>query len=193
MNEITEFLKNRRSVLIKILDNAPIDEADIQEIIECGLRVPDHGVLGPWRIVVITPETGAYLGQQILAPEFQATHPEASEIMLDFERQRLCRTGLVLAVISAPVEHAKIPAWEMHLSAGAVCQNLLHAALALGYGAQWVTEWYAYNDQLLTELGGNPETDKFAGFIYIGHKQEEPKPRRRPVESDILSVYNPPK
>ena len=62
MNVITEFLKNRRSVLIKALDNAPIDAADIQEIIDCGLRVPDHGVLGPWRIVVITPETGAYLG-----------------------------------------------------------------------------------------------------------------------------------
>lgn len=193
MNEITEFLKNRRSVLIKTLDNAPIDAADIQEIIDCGLRVPDHGVLGPWRIVVITPETGAYLGQHILAPEFQAMHPEASEVMLEFERQRLCRTGLVLAVISAPVEHIKIPAWEMHLSAGALCQNLLHGALALGYGAQWVTEWYANNDLLLRELGGNPATDKFAGFIYVGHKQEEPQPRRRPAKNDILSVYNPPK
>ena len=50
--------------------------------------------------------------------------------MLEFERQRLYRTGLVLAVISAPVEHIKIPAWEMHLSAGALCQNLLHGALA---------------------------------------------------------------
>ena len=55
MNEITEFLKNRRSVLIKNLNAAPIDTGDIDEILECGLRVPDHGVLGPWRISVITP------------------------------------------------------------------------------------------------------------------------------------------
>ena len=193
MNEITEFLKNRRSVLIKLLDNAPIPEADIEEILICGLRVPDHGILGPWRIVTITPETGAYLGQHILAPEFQRLNPEATEVMLEFERQRFTRTGLVLAVLSTPVEHIKIPAWEMHLSAGAVCQNLLNAALGLGYGAQWVTEWYAYNDRLLAELGGNPQTDKCAGFIYIGHKKEEPQPRRRPEKKDIISAYIPPK
>ena len=193
MNEITEFLKNRRSVLIKLLDNAPIPEADIEEILACGLRVPDHGVLGPWRIVTITPETGAYLGQHILAPEFQRLNTKATEVMLEFERQRFTRTGLVLAVLSTPVDHIKIPAWEMHLSAGAMCQNLLHAALGLGYGAQWVTEWYAYNDKLLAELGGNPPTDKCAGFIYIGHKKEEPKPRRRPEKKDIISSYIPPK
>ena len=191
MNEITEFLKNRRSVLIKNLNAAPIDTADIGEILECGLRVPDHGVLGPWRIRVITPETGAHLGQHILAPEFAAKHADATEAILTFERHRFTRTGAVLAVISTPMEHSKIPAWEMHLSAGALCINLLHGALALSYGAQWVTEWYAHNDRLLTELGGNPETDKFAGFIYIGHKIEEPKPRRRPEKKDIISVYKP--
>ena len=156
MNEITEFLKNRRSVLIKNLNAAPIDTGDIDEILECGLRVPDHGVLGPWRIRVITPETGAHLGQHILAPEFAAKQADATEAMLTFERHRFTRTGAVLAVISTPMEHSKIPAWEMHLSAGALCINLLHGALALGYGAQWVTEWYAHNDRLLTELGGNP-------------------------------------
>ena len=113
--------------------------------------------------------------------------------MLEFERHRFTRTGLVLAVLCTPIEHIKIPAWEMHLSAGAVCQNLLNAALGLGYGAQWVTEWYAYNDRLLAELGGNPQTDKCAGFIYIGHKKEEPQRRRRPEKKDIISAYIPPK
>lgn len=193
MNEIIDFLKNRRSVVIKNLTPQAIDPAHIEDIIECGLRVPDHGILGPWRVKVITPETGQHLGTHILVPQFRAIHPDASEPMLEFEAQRFTRTGLVLAVLSTPQNHPKIPAWEMHLSAGALCQNLLNAALALGYGAQWVTEWYAGNAALLSALGGNPETDRFAGFIYIGHKKEEPQPRKRPLKSDIISYYNPPK
>ena len=59
----------------------------------------------------------------------------------------------------------------------------------VGYGAQWVTEWYAYNDKRLRALGGNPEADKFAGFIYIGTKNEDPKERRRPDKKDVVSYY----
>ncbi len=193
MNEITEFLRNRRSVIIKNMTNAPVPKQDIDTIIECGLRVADHGVLGPWRIIQIDPEAGLYLGTEILIPAFKEMHADATDTMLAFEGARFTRSGLVLAVISTPVQHAKIPAWEMHLSAGAVCQNLLNAALALGYGAQWVTEWYASNNQLLSALGGQPETDKFAGFIYIGHKSEEPTPRRRAEKNDVFSIYSPPK
>jgi nitroreductase len=78
----------------------------------------------------------------------------------------------------------------MHLSAGAMCQNVLTAALALGYAAQWVTEWYSYNEALLKELGGAAEHDKFAGFIYIGGKNEAPSERRRPVLSDIVEYIS---
>ena len=189
MNEITEFILTRRSVVIRNLNNQPVPKADLDLIIDCGLRVPDHAVLAPWRLVVILPEQASYLGTEILAPEFKRLNPEATDIMLAFEQARFTRTGAVIAVLSCPREHPKIPVWEMQLSAGAVCQNLLSAALALGYGAQWVTEWYAYNNKLLQALGGNPERDKFAGFIYIGMKNEDPNERRRPDKKDVVSYY----
>ena len=189
MNEITEFILTRRSVVIRNLNNQPVPEADLDLIIDCGLRVPDHAVLAPWQLVVILPEQASYLGTEILAPEFKRLNPEATDIMLAFEQARFTRTGAVIAVLSCPREHPKIPVWEMQLSAGAVCQNLLSAALALGYGAQWVTEWYAYNNKLLQALGGNPKRDKFAGFIYIGMKNEDPNERRRPDKKDVVSYY----
>ena len=65
--------------------------------------------------------------------------------------------------------------------------NLLSCAQSLGYAAQWLTEWYAYNDKMLEFLGGKKETDKISGFIYIGHKAEEPNERRRP---DAKAVIN---
>jgi nitroreductase len=85
-----------------------------------------------------------------------------------------------------PVSHPKIPFWEMQLSSGAVCSNLLVAAQSLGYAAQWLTEWYAYNNSMIKELGGNPETDKIAGFIYIGDKDKTPIERRRPNKEKVI-------
>ena len=64
-----------------------------------------------------------------------------------------------------------------------------YPALSLGYGAQWVTEWYSYNDAMLEALGGNTDTDQMAGFIYIGQPAEPPKPRRRPEYDDVVSTY----
>jgi len=68
---------------------------------------------------------------------------------------------------------------------------LLSSALALGYGAQWVTEWYAYNEKMLSALGGTPKTDQIAGFVYIGMKNEDPTERRRPDKKDVVSYYTP--
>ena len=189
MTEITDFIRNRRSVVIRNLTNQPVPQADLDLIIDCGMRVPDHAVLAPWRLVVILPAQASHLGTTILVPEFKRLNPSATKAMLTFEEGRFTRTGVVIAVLSCPQQHPKIPVWEMQLSAGAVCQNLLSSALALGYGAQWVTEWYAYNDKLLRALGGNPETDKFAGFIYIGTKNEDPEERRRPDKKDVVSYY----
>ena len=191
MNEITEFIRTRRSVVIRNLNNTPLPQADLDFILECGLRVPDHAMLAPWRLCVILPEQGRHLGETVLMPEFKRLNPEATDAMLAFEAARLTRTGVVIAVLSCPQEHPKIPVWEMQLSAGAVCQNLLSSALALGYGAQWVTEWYAYNETVLGALGGTPGTDQIAGFIYIGMKNEDPTERRRPDKQDVVSYYTP--
>ena len=191
-NAITDFLQARRSTIANKLGNAPLPEADIETILACGVRVPDHGVLGPWQIMVIQGAARTYLGKEILRPEFAAANPEATPEGLDFEENRFMRAGAIFAVLSTPKEHPKIPIWEMELSAGAVATTITAAAQALGYGAQWVTEWYSYNDKMLSELGGRVGTDRIAGFIYVGTKSEAPKERRRPERENIIGFYSPP-
>ncbi|MGB2209948.1 MAG: nitroreductase family protein, partial [Candidatus Puniceispirillaceae bacterium] len=66
MSEIVQFLKERRSVIVKNLLPVPVPQSDIDDIIACGLRVPDHGVLGPWHITIIDGKAGAHLGKTIL-------------------------------------------------------------------------------------------------------------------------------
>ncbi len=191
-NHITDFLQIRRSTIISKLGQSPLPEADIDTILSCAVRVPDHAVLGPWKIQVIQGEARRYLGETILRPEFAAANPEATEEGLAFEESRFLRAGAIFAVLSTPKEHPKIPVWEMELSAGAVAMNLTTAAQALGYGAQWVTEWYSYNDKMLAALGGVTGRDKIAGFIYVGEKLETPKERRRPDYENVIEFYTPP-
>ena len=189
MSDFTDFLKKRRSTIISKMANDPLPAHDVETILSCGVRVPDHGVLGPWKIITIKGEARTYLGKHILRPEFAKQFPETNEESLAFEEKRFERASVVLAVLSTPKEHPKIPVWEMELSAGAVCMNLVTAAQSLGYAAQWVTEWYAYNEAMLKALGGRPDIDKVAGYIYVGNNTEPLKERRRPETSDVIEEY----
>ena len=187
MSVDSRFFAKRRSVLAKKMSSLEIPSNHIKEILNAGIRVPDHGALTPWKIKVIVGEKLKKIDEEIILPEFKKENPDANEISLDIESKRLQRASVVFAVLSTPVDHPKIPKWEMRLSSGAVCMNILSCAQSLGYAAQWLTEWYAYNYKMLEYLGGKKNLDRISGFIYVGHKKEEPKERKRPEPADIIS------
>tara|TARA_B100000575_G_C22916233_1_gene531780 strand:- start:270 stop:785 length:516 start_codon:yes stop_codon:yes gene_type:complete len=169
------------------MSSKKIPDKDLKEILAAGIRVPDHGALNPWKIKVIIGEKLKLIDEKIILSEFKKENPYANDIQLETESKRLQRASVILAVLSTPVEHPKIPEWEMVLSSGAVCMNLLSCAQSMGYAAQWLTEWYAYNDKMIEYLGGRKDIDKISGFIYIGYKTEEPNERRRPDPSSVIN------
>ena len=181
------FYLKRRSVLARKMSPQPIKENDLNQIIQAGIRVPDHGALNPWKLVIIQGEKLAIVDKQIILSEYIKKNPNSDKNFQEIESKRLQRAGAVIAVLSTPVDHPSIPLWEMHLSSGAVCMNLLSCAQSLGYAAQWLTEWYSYNDKMLNYLGGRVGIDKISGFIYIGHKIEEPNERKRPNPADVVN------
>ena len=190
MKDVINFLQSRRSVTAKNMNSGFVADDDLNNILDCGIRVPDHGALTPWILTVIKDEARYRIGNKILAPEFKLNNPDASKEEIEYERNRFIRASVVIGVLSKPVSHPKIPLWEMELSAGAVCANLLIAAQSLGYAAQWLTEWYSYNKIMIREVGGDPKTDKIAGFIYIGDKVKQPIERRRPLKEKVIKFLN---
>jgi nitroreductase len=152
-------------------------------------RVPDHGKLGPWRFLIFQGETRQAFGTH-LARVLSGQEPTADQSRLDFERDRFRRAPTVVAVISKMIAHPKIPKWEQELSSGAVCQNMLIGASALGYAAQWLTEWYAY-DQEINDVLGLSEGERVAGFLYLGSTSAEPLERRRPSLEERVSYWQP--
>ena len=183
----SNFFTQRRSVLARKMSPKNIPDDDLNKILAAGIRVPDHGALNPWKICVIKGEKLKFIDENIILSEFKRTNPNATDVQLETESKRFQRASAILAVLSTPVEHPKIPKWEMTLSSGAVCMNLLSCAQSLGYAAQWLTEWYAYNNKMLEYLGGRIEIDKISGFIYLGHKVEEPNERRRPDPKNVIN------
>ena len=149
MHALTPLL-TRRSTSVKDMAEPAPSEAELEQILTIATRVPDHGKLAPWRIVILRGEGALKLGA-IAADVFAKQNPEATEAQIAAEHTRFTRAPLCLAVISTPKLGTK-PLWEQQLSAGAVCLNILHAAHALGYGGKWLTEWVAYDDAVLSAL-----------------------------------------
>lgn len=179
--DLISTLLRRRSVLARELSEPGPNPSEIENILKAAHRVPDHGKIGPWRFVLFEGDARRTFGEE-LAKIFLADNPDTTSKCLEFESERLTRAPLVIAVISAPQEH-KVPEWEQILSCGAACQNVLNAAVSLGYGAQWLTEWYAYHDAVNALLGLS-DNERVAGFIYIGSFNEAPNERNRPSLSD---------
>ena len=173
--------------MAKKMSSDPINEIDLNSILQAGIRVPDHGALSPWKLKVIQGNALKKIDEEIILLEFIKNKPESDKSAQLIESMRLQRAGAVIVVLSTPVDHPTIPLWEMQLSSGAVCMNLLSCAQSMGYAAQWLTEWYSYNDQVLSYLGGRVGLDRISGFIYIGHKLEEPNERRRPDPTTTIN------
>lgn len=182
-----DVLLARRSVTAKDMQGPGPSKAELEQILEAGWRVPDHGKLGPWRFVVFEGEARAAFGEE-LARIFKEQEPKADEKRVALEAERLTRAPVVVAVISTAEDHPKIPKWEQRLSAGAVCQNMLVAASALGLAAQWLTEWYAF-DKKVHKLLGMRKGDRVAGFIYLGSAGAKPDERVRPPLEERVSYW----
>ena len=182
---LIDFLKTRRSTPVLQLAAPGPNRGEIEEMLTIASRIPDHGKLAPWRFIVFAGAVREEAGEK-LAEIVKADDPEASAERLKLERERLTRAPLVIAVVSRAAVHPKIPEWEQVMSAGAVCYNLVVAANAFGYGATWLTEWYAFDERAKPALGVEAD-EKVAGFIHIGTRTEAPFERVRPALEDIVT------
>lgn len=188
MTDVIDFLLARRSVPVAKLGEPGPDPGQLRKILTAGARVPDHGKLTPWRFIVFQGAARLKFGE-CLAGSFAAENPGADQKQIMAERQRFARAPVVIGVIASPKEHFKIPEWEQLLSAGAVCQTILSASLGLGFGAQWLTQWPAYSEDVSRHLGLG-EKERVAGFIYIGTAKTPPGDRTRPDLDDIMVFWD---
>jgi nitroreductase len=188
MSDALKLLTTRRSFKAAELGEPGPSAVEIDTLLTIASRVPDHGKLTPWRFIVFEGEARRAAGA-VIAATFRKKYPDAKPEQVEAERGRLLRAPLVIAVVSRAAPHEKIPEWEQVLSAGAAAMSLVLAAHALGYGANWITEWYAYDRGVLDALGLAPH-ERIAGFVHIGRPPGPPEDRPRPPLDEIATRFS---
>ena len=180
-------LLTRRSGSAKTMKEPGPSPEQLRTILAAGARAPDHGKLAPWRFILFEGEARAEIGR-LLGECVKESEPQASEERIALERGRFLRAPVVVAVVSRVREGIPIPEWEQVLSAGAVCENMLVASHALGFVANWITEWYAYHPRIKERLGLR-SGERVAGFIYIGTSAAPLEERVRPDLDSLITRF----
>ena len=169
------FLRHRRSHPPKLLTGPAPERHELMNLLELAARVPDHGKLEPWRFVVLERAALDRLAP-LLADAVGTAGGDAAAV----EKARSAfDSPLIVAVVSSPVASPKVPEWEQFLSAGAVCLELVNAALAAGYGAAWLTGPAAQQGFAEAHLAVAPH-ERVVGLIHIGQRGATPPERPRP-------------
>lgn len=182
-----ELLQSRSSTPSKLMIGPGPDRAQLRELLELAMRVPDHGKLSPWRFVLIQAHAREELGA-LLKLRKQALEPAASADVLSKEAQRFSYAPTIVAVLACTVSGHKIPVSEQIASANAVCMQLLNAAHVSGFAAQWLTGWAAYDDVIRERLGVQLN-EHICGFVHVGHASEKPLERSRADLDSKLSTW----
>ncbi|PCJ75180.1 MAG: nitroreductase [Rhodobacteraceae bacterium] len=175
--EVLDFLQTRRSRPAKTLESPVPTHAELSPILTAAARSPDHGKLEPWRFIVLEGEALQRLAEDVVkrGPQLGVEGDK-----LEKARRQFADAGLVVAVVSSPVPSPKVPEIEQILSAGAVCLSMLNAALASGWGANWLTGWMASDRSFLRHGLSLSKSEFVAGFIHIGTERMTPPERPRP-------------
>lgn len=180
-----EFLLTRRSRPAKTLTTPVPDRSTLNRILTAAARTPDHGKLEPWRFIVL--EKAALLRLAGLVRE------RAAALGIDSEKTAKAihqyeSADLVVVVVSAPKPSEKIPEIEQTYSAGAVCLAMLNAALAAGWGANWLSGWASHDRAFITEGLGLVPNESVAGLIHLGTERAAPPDRPRP-DIDAITTW----
>jgi nitroreductase len=178
--EMAAVLAQRRSSKPFHLTGPAPDAAQLKAILTLAARVPDHGKLSPWRFLIMQGDARARVGAKACA-HLAGDDPQKAGLATQFTR-----APLVIVVVSTAAPNAKIPIWEQHLSAGALCYNLLLAAQAFGFGGVWLTGPSAY-DPAARAAFALADGEQIAAFVYIGTQSEPAPERARPNISALIT------
>ena len=187
---VIDFLLTRKSPPISELREPAPDDAELLDILKVATRVPDHGMLEPWRFMTYRGDARARVGEY-LAKRVVELEGDVPPHRLEQEKTRFTRAPLIVGVISVPKPHPRIPDWEKFISGGNAAFALVLAVHAHGYSANWVSNWFADDAQSRAFMGVAPQ-EQVIGYVHIGTPAQAAPDRPRPDPAKLLSAYSGP-
>jgi nitroreductase len=163
-----------RTASPRLTDPAPAGE-QLEKILKAGLRAPDHGMLRPWRFLLVEGDDRQKLGQLFVDVMQPADEEKRTKLL-----SAPLRAPLVIICVATVRDNPKIPAVEQIGSMAAAIQNMSVAIHALGFGSIWRTGPPSQSNAVKRALGF-ADKDEIVGFLYVGTPTfaERPVPENR--------------
>lgn len=143
----------------------------VETLLTCAVRAPDHGRMKPWRFVVMTGQALNRLGAAFEQAGL-ASDPAADEAKRARWREMPLRAPMIIVTIARIRPNPKVPDWEQVAAVAAATQNIQLAAVELGFGVMWRTGDMAAAPAVRDYFGLGP-ADQIVGFLYIGTPEVE--------------------
>ena len=151
----------------------------LRAILQAGVRANDHGMMRPWKFLIIEGEARKKFGA-IMAEVMRAEKPDMSEAALADIATKPLRAPTIVAVVAATRPNPKVPQIEQILAAGGAAHLMTAAAFAIGVGSIWRTGSFTYARRTHEMLGLGAD-DHLVGFLYLG----TPKATKAPADVDV--------
>ncbi|CAL9285695.1 nitroreductase family protein [Streptomyces sp. SudanB182_2057] len=162
-----------------LVDPAPGDE-EFAYLLKVAATAPDHGLLRPWRWILLRGADREELGAC-----FAAAAPEERRSQAAAKTRR---APLLASLVFAPARAHKVPEWEQLAATSAMTHSLMLLLHSRGYGSIWRTG-AGVQAPAVRRLLGLGEAERCLGWLYIGTARSDASRRRRPLHdvSDRLS------
>ncbi|MFK8044676.1 MAG: nitroreductase [Crocinitomicaceae bacterium] len=183
LSEITEVIKNRRTIYPEFYSDRVIHQEQIETILNNAIWAPTHGNTQPWQFTVYMNDGRKKLSD-FLCNTYKQTSAEVSEIKFEKLKSRPLLAGAVVAVSLKRDSTEKILELEEIEAVACAIQNMHLTCTAWGLGAFWSTPKIIYSD-LMNQFLEIDAKDKCLGLFYIGYVKEGyewPKGQRKPIE-----------
>jgi nitroreductase len=182
-------MMSRRSVPPALLRTPAPSDQELSGILTIASRVPDHGMLVPWRFVLVRDhQAQELLGEFLQAHEAEVQDEVVRSAMASRLRAWLIGPPAIVFLIWRPNRAANFPELDQLLCAGAVATTFLHAVHASGYGSIWLTGWPCSSERVRQIMGLCPD-ERLLGLFPLGTPIRRPAERARPNTSELLSEW----
>jgi nitroreductase len=179
-------ITTRQHVSPKRLAAPGPDRVQFDLMLRAAAAAPDHGLLRPWRFIVVPPARRGLLAE-VFAQALVDRDAAATPDQVRAARDKAHRAPLLmLAVARLGAAEPDIPPVERLVSTGAAIQNLLLSAHAMGFGAG-LTSGQALRSPRLRELFALEAGEEAVCFVNVGTVTRGKAARRHPDPSEFVS------
>jgi nitroreductase len=184
---LLDLILTRRSVSPRFLVEPTPTPEQLDLILRAAAAAPDHKSLRPYRFILIPPERRDDLAEAFRAAKTEQD-PGAPAAEIERSGEKAYRGAMLLAVVLRIVrDHPRVSVSDQMLAAGAAVENILLAAIALGYAGCLRSGVSATSRRVRLALGLSGD-EELAAFLMLGTPAKTPTPRDDSIDG-LLSIW----